>query len=222
MRNIEGCTPLHEACLHSVSVEIIRRMVRMHPKALRMLDSMGRSPLRWACFPDRPSLELIRYWVNQCPDLCLLLNNDNETPYDQAAQQRRRRPAEVLSFLAESMNEAAIAFLVCSSHGMITLSSAATAHIQRVLLPNFATEGFSINYMSSNEHIRLLLGDRDTIRGLVRNTDIQSLLKDKGNHDLLSIIIPLVKAGSQITIDYQPMETKHHVSIFEAGSLGYS
>jgi hypothetical protein len=152
-----GSTPLHDACFtHVWDVEIIQRMVRMHPKALRMLDSMGWSPLHSACSPlHHPSLEAIQYLVNECQALCHLLDHSNRSPYDQAADIRHRRtPAEILNFLRESMKEAAIAFMVCSSQGMITLTPAVTAHIQRVLHPDFATQGFSMSYMSSNENIQ--------------------------------------------------------------------
>jgi hypothetical protein len=215
--NSGGFTPLHSACLWGVSVEIIRQMVGMFPKALRMLIDYGWAPLHLACYADLPSLEVIRYLVNLCPALCLIRNVHNESLFEFAATRRRTIPPESRSFLTEAMKEAAIAFLVCSSQGMITLSSDATAHIQRVLLPDFATQGFSMSYMSSNEHIRLLLEDPETIGGLVRNTDIQSLLKNEDNQDLICIIIPLVKAGSRINIDDLP-ETKHHVCILESVS----
>jgi ankyrin repeat protein len=219
MRTSEGYTPLHLACFWGVSVEIIRRIVRMYPKALRMFDTYGWSPLYLACFSSRPSLEVIRYLVNQLPALCLLLDINNKSPYDQAAEhQRLAPPPEILSFLAEATKEAAIAFLVCSSQGMITLSPAVTAHIQRVLLPDFATQGFSMSYMSSNEHIRLLLEETDTIKRLVTNNTLQEMLKDEDKQDLIRIIIPLVKASNRINIDETLPETKHHVSIFEAVS----
>jgi hypothetical protein len=132
-------------------MDIIRRMVRMYPnKALRIFDMDGRSPLHSACEADRPSLEMIRYLVNECQALCLLLDNYNKSPYDLATLTRRPGiPAENLFFLMESMKDAAIAFMVCSSQGMITLTPAATAQIQRVLLPDFATQGFSRGVMST-------------------------------------------------------------------------
>jgi ankyrin repeat protein len=235
MRDCIGSTPLHLACFWGVSVEIIRQMVRMHSKALRMFDSLERSPLFLACLSDRRSLDLMKLLAWECQALCLILDSNNKSPYDQAAEhQRLAPPPEILSFLAEATKEAAIAFLVCSSQGMITLPAAATAHIQRALLPDFATQGFSMNYMSRNEHIqniRLLLEDPETLKALLNNSDLQSLLQDEDKQDLVGVMFKLVKsvdklnlvrtmfhllnAGSRIN-DEDVLETKDHVYILES------
>jgi hypothetical protein len=89
--------------------------------------------------------------------------------------------------------------------------------------------------MSNNEHIqniRLLLEDPETLKALLDNSDLQSLLQDEDKQDLVGIMFKLVKsvdklnlvrtmfhllnnAGSRIN-DEDVLETKDHVCILES------
>jgi hypothetical protein len=56
----DGWTPLHEASYQDVSIDIIRQMIRMYPKALFMMTEVAyETPLRCACRSPSPSLKLI-------------------------------------------------------------------------------------------------------------------------------------------------------------------
>jgi hypothetical protein len=209
-----GFTPLHYACERGAFLHAIRLMSRLYPKALKMLNNTREPPLHVACRYPYSSLEMIRFLIDQCPALCLLVDNYYKFPNDKAA--RRRRAGDILYVLAEATKEAATSLLVCLDSSIITAPPAVVAHIQRVM-PEFSTEGFSLSYMRSNETVRQSLNDLHTLKSLLINRDIQEMLKDRDNQDLICILLRLVKAGSRIQVsneDDQP-ETKDHAHILE-------
>jgi ankyrin repeat protein len=210
LSNSHGFTPLHDACMWGLSIEIIRRMILMHPKALRMLtNEFGDSPLHCACDSFRPSLDVIQLLASECPIVCLLNNSDGRTPYDQAVY--FRRPAEALDFLLEATKQAALALLVVVDSAMITVSAVVVAHIHQVI-PTFAQD-----YMSSNEPIRQALDDPQTLNDLINNNDLQQMLKDEDYQDVVCGMHRLIKASSRINLEIQ-LEPKHHISILESVS----
>jgi hypothetical protein len=118
---------------------------------------------------------------------------------------------------AETMH-ALITLLVCVDNSLITVPPNVVTHIQQVI-PEFMQQGFSMNYMSSNERTRHALEDPQTLTALLNNTALQEILKDEDNNnqDLISIMYHLVKAGSRYNDETQP-ETKHHLAILESVS----
>jgi ankyrin repeat protein len=216
MRNILGYTPLHIACIHGVSIEIIRRMILMYPKALRMMTKSGETALHMACSSPFTSLNVIRYLASECPIVCLLNNNVGRTPYHESVQFGRSSVA-ILDVLAAATKQAALALLVFVDSAMINVPPAVISHIQQVL-PPFSTEGFSVSYcMSSNEPILQALNDPQTLNNLLNNNDLQKMLKDEDCQDMITIMLGLVKAGTGIN-DHARLDTKHHVGIIESVS----
>jgi hypothetical protein len=196
-------------------------MIRMYPKALRTQTNLGDSPLlHMACRSRRPSLDVIQLLDSECPMLCLLVNADSRTPYDEAVHQsvHRGRPAAILDFLLVATKQASLALLVvildCST--LITVSPLVVTHIQQVI-PNFAQEGFSVSYMSSNEPIRQALDDPQTLNSLLNNNDLQEMLKDEDYQDVVCGMHRMIKASSRINSEIQ-LESKHHISILESVS----
>jgi ankyrin repeat protein len=47
-----GRTPLYNACSRRVSTDITRKMIRLYPKALRMLATGGNTPLHFFWYPS--------------------------------------------------------------------------------------------------------------------------------------------------------------------------
>jgi hypothetical protein len=205
-----GYTTLHCACLCGVSIKIIRRMIRIYPKALRTLTNNGETPLHVACHCIFESLDVIQLLASECPIVCLLNNSDGRTPYHESA--RFRRPAATLNLLLEATKQAALALVVfveCSS--LITVSPAVIAHIHQVI-PNFAQD-----YMSSNEPIRQALDDPQTLKALLNNNDLQEMIKDNDCQDVVCGMHRMMKACSRFNLEFQ-LESKHHISILESVS----
>jgi hypothetical protein len=146
LRTSEGCTPLYYACAYGLSIDIIRRTVRMYPKALRMLTNDGDAALHCAFYAIRPSLELLQLPSSECPIVCLLNKSVGSTPYDQAV--RFGSPAAIVDFLLEATKQAELALLVFVDSALVTVSAVVVDHVHRVI-PNFDQD-----YMSSNEPIR--------------------------------------------------------------------
>jgi hypothetical protein len=186
-------TPFHLACIHGVSIDVIKRMIFIYSKALRMLTKYGQAPLHMACYSDRSPLEVIRYLVNECPIVCLLNNSDGRTPYHESVAARFGRPAAILNFLLEATKQAALALVVfvdCSVR--VTVSPIVVDHIHRVI-PNFAHD-----CMSSNEPIRQALDDPQTLNDFLTNTDLQEMLKDEDFQDVVCGMHRIIKASSLV------------------------
>jgi hypothetical protein len=206
-----GSTPLHHACRHTIlSVDIILQMIIMYPKALRMLTDNGGTPLHCACV--NASLELFKY----CPEACLLLdNNYSHSPYDEAVVMGIEEDEGGALLRAATIN-AALALLVCVQQTLITVPPAVLAHI-RQSFPGLFEEGLYASYMSDNQAIRQDLTNRETLRNLLQNDEIQTLLKQEDCQDLIRGVHPMVQAG-RFHADRE--DSKHHMFIME--SVSYS
>jgi ankyrin repeat protein len=70
-----GFTPLHYACERGVFLHAIRLMIRLYPKALKILNNTREPPLHVACRSPQSSLETIRFPIDEIPALCLLADS---------------------------------------------------------------------------------------------------------------------------------------------------
>jgi hypothetical protein len=200
-----GYTHLHRACSRRVSIDIIRQMIRLYPKALRMLTSTGNMPLHCAAYSSA-TLEVLELLVLHCPEVCLVLNTRNESPYDREVEFRSHQP-DVVALMSAATINALLAFLVCVKQMLVTISPAALAHILQVL-PGLFEEGLSVSYMNGNEAIRQALANHNTLKTLLQNDELQTLLReDEDCQDLIRGIHFMVQAGSN-----------HHVCIMESVS----
>jgi hypothetical protein len=222
LRNINGYTVLHDACARRYSVDIIRRMARIYPKALRMRTNIGKAPLHMACRSIRPSLDVMQLLASECPIVCLLHSSHSRTPYDQAVYYGRSSVA-ILNFLLEAKIQAAMALLVCVNIMALTTITAppaviaVIAHVQRVI-PTFAQQGFSMSYMSNNLVIRQVLENSQTLNDLIYNGALQEMIKDEDYQDVAcGVSRMMIKANSRINLEMQ-LESKHHISILESVS----
>jgi hypothetical protein len=207
MRNrFFGYTPLHLA-LHAVDINILRQMIHLYPKALRMLTTDGYTPLYGACRSNVASLELLELLVLHCPEACLILNNDNQSPYDKVVDWRSNE-LDVVALLQAATINALVAFLVCVHQTLVTLTPAVMTHVRHVL-PGLFGENLSVSYyMNGNEAIRQALANHNTLKTLLQNDELQTLLReDEDCQDLIRGIHFMVQAGSN-----------HHVCIMESVS----
>jgi hypothetical protein len=204
MCNRYGHTPLHEACIFGVSIDIIRRMIRLYPKALRMLTSHGNMPLHLGCQSNAASLEKLELLIDHCPESCLILNNLNESPYVRVVLMRSRVP-EGVALLRAATTNALIAFLVCAHQSVVPVTRTMMTHIRQVL-PGWFEEGSSISYMNSNAAIRQAL-NHESLKTLLQNDELQALVKEEDCQDLIRGVNRMVQVGSN-----------HHVCIMESVS----
>jgi hypothetical protein len=100
----DGNTPLHFAVRRGRSHETIQLMIDLNPAALRVVDTLRRTELHYICYYGA-SLELIRVIAVSWPLASLLLDNENNSPYDDAVYKGRETP--VLRCLVETMRDAA-------------------------------------------------------------------------------------------------------------------
>jgi hypothetical protein len=149
-----GDTPLHMAYLNRVYVDIIRQMIRLYPKALRMFSKAGNAPLHYGNTPLRlvglspeSSLEKLELLILHCPEVCLVLNNQIESPFDSEVDQRAFAPQGLGTALLQAITiNVLLAFLVCMRQTLVTVSLAVMTHIRQVL-PGLVEEGSSISYL---------------------------------------------------------------------------
>jgi hypothetical protein len=211
MCNGFGQTTLHLACLNRVSIDNLRQMIRMYPKALRMITTYGYTPLQ--CASQRASLEASELLILHCPEATLIIDDVTESPYDRVVFWRRNEPA-VLSFVQAATLNAVLAFFVCARETLITVSPAVISHIRQAI-PGLFEDSSSMSYMNNNEAIRHALHDHETLKNLLQNDDLQSLLKQEDCQDLIRGVYPMVQAGRTHA---SPESFKHHMFIMEAVS----
>jgi hypothetical protein len=204
MQDDDGDTPLRFACRWVVSIDIMRQMIHLYPKALRISNGDGKTPLHGGCFI--PRLEKLELLIDHCPESCLVLNNQHESPYDRVGLMRAPAPESVALLRAATTN-AFIAFLVCARQSVVLVPVTPTmmTHIRQVL-PGLFEEGLSVSYMNSNEAIRQAL-NHESLKTLLQNDDLQTLLKEEDCQDLIRGVYRMVQAGSN-----------HHVYIMESVS----
>jgi hypothetical protein len=216
MRNRNGETPLHFSCSRRVSIDIIRRMIQLYPKALRIFDKDGYTPLYCACCFSA-TLEILELLVLHCPEVCLLLNNVNKSPYDKVVEFRSHQP-DVVALLRTATINTVIAFFVCVHQTLVTVSPTMLTCIRQVV-PGVLEEGSSISYMNGNEAIRQALANHDTLMTLLQNDELQTLLKEEANQDLIRIMWHLVIAGSRRNnVNDDESTIEDHVRVLEAVS----
>jgi hypothetical protein len=187
-----GLTPLHLACIHGVSIDVIRQMICMYPRALRMFTNYRQTLLHLACstFQGRHSfLAVICFLAEECPEACLVLDSENNSPYDNATQSERPA-AHACEFMLEATRDAAIALLKCafSSCGLITIPPAVLAHMKASLsnaVPSLNEESFRnmsgrLLVQSVRPHL-----NQATLKLLLQNSDLQDLLEDEDFQDLI-------------------------------------
>ena len=76
----DGDSPLHVAGRAGAPVEIIHPIVQAYTAALQTRNHNGNLPLHAACQADAPSLESIRFVVEQDPNAVQAANNDGALP----------------------------------------------------------------------------------------------------------------------------------------------
>jgi hypothetical protein len=191
MCNLGLRTPLNRACAWGVSIDVIRQMICMYPRALRMLDNYRSTLLHLACSPLQGrhfSLAVSCLLVEECPEACLVLDRGDYSPYDRAVDGEGR--AGVCEFMLEATRDAAIALLKCafSYTGLITIPPAVLAHM-KTSISNAVTDlgEESFRNMSGRlliQSVRPRL-NQATLKSLLRNDDLQVLLKDEDFQDLI-------------------------------------
>jgi len=80
IRDNSGALPLHIACRVGAPIQIIRLFVQAYAAALQTADNNGALPLHAACQADSPSLDAIRFVVEQDPNAVQAANNDGALP----------------------------------------------------------------------------------------------------------------------------------------------
>jgi hypothetical protein len=208
-----GFTPLHLACRYSVSVDILRQMIHLYPKALRTFNIEGNTPLHMAGFsPEASLLEKLELLILHCPESCLLLNHEIHSPYDRAIG--RIVELDVVALMAAATINALLAFLVCAHQSVVPVTPTMMTHIRQVL-PGLFEEGSSISYMNGNEAIRQALANHATLKTLLQNDELQAYLKEEDCQDLIRGAHRLVQAGRNHT---RHEDFKDHMCILESVS----
>jgi ankyrin repeat protein len=69
------CLPLHLACMHQASLDVVRALVEMHPTAVKTANNDGNLPLHLACM-HQASLDMVRALAEIDPDAVETVNND--------------------------------------------------------------------------------------------------------------------------------------------------
>jgi hypothetical protein len=114
---------------------------------------------------------------------CLLLNDDNESPYDTVVC-RRPDELDVVVFLQATTTNSVLAFLVCAHQMLITVPTYVMTHIRQVL-PGLSLESSSVSYINSSDSIPQALNNHETLKTLLRNDELQILLKEEDCLDLI-------------------------------------
>jgi hypothetical protein len=211
MCDSDGSTPLLHPCFNVVPADIIRQVILIYPKALRVIANLGDTPLHVA--GQGASLEVSELLVLHCPEASLLLASATESPYDRVVLWRPGDLDVVASLQAATPN-AVLALLICVNQTLVTVLPAVLTHVRQAI-PGLFEEGSSLNYMNSNEAIRQALHDQDTVKNLLQNDDLQSLLKEENCQDHIRGVYPLLQAG-RIHADRE--DSKHHMFIMESVS----
>jgi ankyrin repeat protein len=209
MCNGSGLTPLHLACVNRVTVDIIRQMLLVYPKALQIITRYGETPLHSACVTRSSSLELIKLLIFSCPAACLLLTRGNNLPHDSAVHVRAI-DSDVVA-VAATIN-AVLSFLVCLQQRLIAVPPTVITHIRQVL-PGLFEEGSSLSYMESNDYIRQALRNHERLKTLLRNDELQTMLKEENCQDMIRGVYRMVEAGRAHT---RRDDSKHHLHILES------
>lgn len=80
-QDLNGCTPLHIALIHSRSLEVIELLVESYPRSLRMVDINGKTPLHIACSSaSKTPLQIIEFLVKKYPEAALQKDINGKTP----------------------------------------------------------------------------------------------------------------------------------------------
>jgi ankyrin repeat protein len=230
-----GWTPLHIVCYFGcpcysdLYVDIVRQMIRMYPKALRMLTEDGESPLHIAC-GAYSSVAIIKLLTRQFPVMLLVFDKrrtrrlQRGIPYDKAGGRCK--------FLQEATKEAIVALLACPNSPTITFPSAvlsvlATLADKRRAIPAFLAvmgdiqraihdKGYSMNYLDNNQELQDV--EMHILISSLYDSDLQEMLQDEDYQDLICIMARMVKAGARSSTDDVESEPKDHVSVLESVS----
>lgn len=87
-----GRTPLHVACHHDASAEIITELIRAYPQALLQVGTTGMNPLHIVCSSDHASAEIIRVLLlegtkmHMAVPMCSMRDIDHDTPLHSACR----------------------------------------------------------------------------------------------------------------------------------------
>jgi hypothetical protein len=85
----------------------------VYPKALRIRTVLAETSFHVACRSIRQSLELLKLLVVKYPEACLLLEENNKSPYDHTVGAAEQLAAQVSQFLLEATKDATIALCEC-------------------------------------------------------------------------------------------------------------
>jgi len=71
--------PLHLACIHSESLEIIRRLLIYFPEGASQIDELGRTPLHYTC-SNGADTEVVRELISKYPFAASIADKDGWIP----------------------------------------------------------------------------------------------------------------------------------------------
>jgi hypothetical protein len=127
-----GCIPIQFICRQrDVPIGLIQQMLEKYPESLSVARSSinGWTLLHRACFFSA-SLEMIRFFNDQCPIACLYVDNhtDKRSPYDLSVQGLRENV--VIEYILEATREAACALVEIALTSKCIVPLSAIDHIE--------------------------------------------------------------------------------------------
>jgi ankyrin repeat protein len=193
MLDNDGCPPLRIACQEGYPEDIIQLMITVYPKALEIVDRLGRTALHRACQSNVP-VATLRGMIVRAPATCLFLGEGDEDlnflPYDLAVQEERE--ASVLELLTNATKDALCAMMECALSSRTTMPTAVTNHVRSTMtraMPAF--NGTSLMTQSVRDHL-----EPDLITTLVTNDELQEVLKkEEAYHSLIGGLVRMNKSG---------------------------
>jgi hypothetical protein len=104
----DGCsTPLLIACEDCLSAKLINVLARRCPGALRIPDSIGRTPLNVALISVDMPYEMVENWIDIYPESLMVADSGGWLPFHVACQNMHRLSMRVLRLLSKKYPDAA-------------------------------------------------------------------------------------------------------------------
>jgi ankyrin repeat protein len=184
MKDIDGNYPLHDFCTEGGGQSLFPLALEGYPEATRKSNNDGQTPLHYACFNVYFTLKELCCLVDRFPVACLFSSIFHCIPYDWVVSSRREalEKKAVLDYIWNATTDAVCAMIECVLHpnSSSTSSLSVIQHLRETItaaLPGLRDLMDSMSSLGLAESIRLHL-DQDMLQSLLRNEDLQKLLKE--------------------------------------------
>jgi hypothetical protein len=183
MTNYWGCLPLHFARGNS-DPNVMSQVYDLYPQAIRKMNDYDAMPLHVACRWEGTTKREIYFLAEKWPVACCLEETyHHRTPYDAllARPHDAKDQQAALDFMANATKNASCAMVECVLHPKSKAPPAVVQHVRDTILAALPVAiGETIGTMSSQRLEKSLrpLMNQDLLTSLVRNGDLQKLLKE--------------------------------------------